>query len=474
MRGKVVGLARKHSSLLERLPKVSDFGPFVRAAAFLTVTDYLICIDDVERRSESLPLRDVLGLLTMLREERGCRVLVVLNTDALSDRDKADFESFREKVFDYEIVFAPTPEDCAELVFKQGSHRHELAARYAVQLRISNIRVLYRIRRLIDTIVEFAPATDERVQEHIVRSAVLLAWCFYTRTGEAPAYEYVKRWSYARILILDKPQEKPAQEKQWDQLMSSYGYQNTGELEEALCDVLERGYVDSTVLHGILADRVEATRRSRLEEAFHEAWSIYHQGFDPDPTELVSAFEASIRQGAEVIIIENASAATRVLRELGYDDLADELMFHWIHTHARLNPRVLDMENHSWSQEIRDPRFREEAHAAFVRVVKESKHLAEVAVSLSRQNGWGEEDIHVLASASEDDYYRFFKSLTGENTRSVVNVCLRFGENADSSPRYRVIAERARGALNRIAKESKLNKLRVESYGISLQEAENN
>jgi hypothetical protein len=464
--GKLQQLGRKHSSLLERIPKLGEFGPFARAAAFLTVADYIICIDDLERRSESLPLRDVLGLLTTLRDERQCRVIVILNTDALTVSDKAEFQTFREKVFDHEIVFDPTPSDCATIVFSGNSQLYPLAASYAIRLGISNIRVLYRIRRLIDAVSEYALQADDAVQQQIVHSSVLLGWCFNTRTGDAPEYEYVKHLNYSRFISLDESKKISPEEKHWNTVLEAYDYLNTDELDAALCEVLERGYVDTKALPRALADRSEAARRARLETAFHEAWSIYHQEFDPNPEKLAIAFESSMRAGAEVINIMNASATTSLLRSLGYDALADELMFYWIRTHEKVNRKTLDVEHNVWGGEIHDSRFRVEAQAAFNRTIEESRRFTDVALDLATKGGWDDEDVRVLAAASEDDYFELFKSLKGPQTRSVVASCLRFREFGGSSPQYRLIGERTCATLERIAGESELNRLRVESYGL--------
>jgi len=48
---------------------------------YLTVNRTIICIDDIERRRKNLDLRDVLGLITRLKEQKHCKVWLILNDE---------------------------------------------------------------------------------------------------------------------------------------------------------------------------------------------------------------------------------------------------------------------------------------------------------------------------------------------------------------------------------------------------------
>lgn len=460
--------AREFSDLVDKMPKLGALGPLARAVAFRLVDNYLVCIDDVERRSESLSLRDVLGIASLLKEQRSCRVLIILNSDALSQEDRDLFHTLREKVFDAEIVFEPSPGECAAIAFPSGSKLYERAAQYAIKLKITNIRVLYRIRRLIDAVSSQAMAGDDEVQTQIIQSSVLLGWCFNSRDGRAPLFSYVKGLNLGSFMDLDKTKQRPALETSWNDLLSDYGYTNTDDLDAAICDVLERGYVDTERLATVLSNRSEAVRRARLERVFEDAWGLYHGSFDPAPDQLVSAFEAAVRAGAEVISSVNMSATTLLLRSLGYDVLADELTKHWIDVQSKTRPAILNIQASDWREEIRDPRFRAEAQAAFARLPHSGRSFEDTAIALSQQNGWNEEDIDVLGEATVDEYFALFKALSYPQTGYVVRTLMRFGQFDKSDARYGRIAEQTRAALVRIGRESALNRRRVKSYGVDL------
>ena len=149
--------------------------------------------------------------------------------------------------------------------------------------------------------------------------------------------------------------------------------------------------------------------------------------------------------------------------------MADELMRHWIGVQAKVNPAALDTENYPFTADVRDRRFLEAASAA-ERVTGKDPSLEEVVRSLPGRGGWGVTDERVLSAATEDDYYRLFKSLSGKETGPCVRACLKFGEFANSSDEYKAIAEKARAALQRIGSENRLNRRRVRSLGIEVPE----
>ncbi|EOI0503186.1 hypothetical protein ACMF3Y_000413 [Campylobacter coli] len=86
----------------------------------------IVCIDDFERLSDKILAQDILDLISELKENKGCSVVVIYNEDELFKEDnsnqennnknklqktknKAIFEKYKEKVFDFQIQFAPPP-----------------------------------------------------------------------------------------------------------------------------------------------------------------------------------------------------------------------------------------------------------------------------------------------------------------------------------------------------------------------------
>jgi uncharacterized protein YydD (DUF2326 family) len=63
--------------------------------------DIIVCFDDFERLSSSMELKEVLGLISELKEQKNCSVVMILNEDELRD-NKETLDKYKEKLIDYE------------------------------------------------------------------------------------------------------------------------------------------------------------------------------------------------------------------------------------------------------------------------------------------------------------------------------------------------------------------------------------
>ncbi len=53
----------------------------------MTIRNQIVCADDFERRGKQLDGGNVLGLISFLREERGCKIALILNHEKLTEWD---------------------------------------------------------------------------------------------------------------------------------------------------------------------------------------------------------------------------------------------------------------------------------------------------------------------------------------------------------------------------------------------------
>ncbi|GAA8341803.1 hypothetical protein KH0155_10760 [Helicobacter pylori] len=73
----------------------------------------IVCIDEFERLSDKIPVQDILGLISELKEHKGCCVIAIYNnlklfTDETQNEQKRKiFDAYCEKVFDRIFNFSP-------------------------------------------------------------------------------------------------------------------------------------------------------------------------------------------------------------------------------------------------------------------------------------------------------------------------------------------------------------------------------
>ena len=137
----LIAKAARYNKLAESIPGLgkilSNASPFY----FSAMRKQIICIDDLERRGKDLRLKDVFGLISFLREQRGCEVVLLLNDEKLED-SKKDFDTLFEKVIDVKLVFAPTAAEALDIAIEKKDEVAKLHRGNCESLGISNIRVI--------------------------------------------------------------------------------------------------------------------------------------------------------------------------------------------------------------------------------------------------------------------------------------------------------------------------------------------
>lgn len=82
----------------------------------------------------------------------------------------------------------------------------------------------------------------------------------------------------------------------------------------------------------------------------------------------------------------------------------------------------------------------------------------------------GASDEEILNNTTTDEFYNFFKKQNSKNLPKYIDICLRFGRFQNSSDEYKSIAKKAEAALKRIGLENQLNKIRVQRFGVQVED----
>ncbi len=140
--------ARLQKSIIGRIagifPVSAPYSASIARLLYLNLTAQIICLDDLERAGSKLSLREILGLASSLKNDKGCKVVIILNQDALDGNGAEEFRLQLEKVADSIIGFDPTSEECAAI----GSGLETTIAKWvrenSVNLNIRNIRTIQK------------------------------------------------------------------------------------------------------------------------------------------------------------------------------------------------------------------------------------------------------------------------------------------------------------------------------------------
>ena len=121
--------------------------------------DVIVCFDDFERLSDKLDMKDILGLISELKEQKNCKVVLILNHDKIKGKT---LSIYKDKIIDYEFEYSPTPEQSYALIESSLTVFKKYPRKYFKQNNINNIRVM---KRVINSLNDFS-FVAELVKDH--------------------------------------------------------------------------------------------------------------------------------------------------------------------------------------------------------------------------------------------------------------------------------------------------------------------
>lgn len=458
-------LGRKSWRILTQSAFMKNASPALDALAFFSVRDTLICLDDLERRGQTLSALDILGLVSFLKEQRNCKIALLFN--AVED-GLEEFKKYREKVVDIELHFSPTAEESAEIAFGDSFDLLRSISVLSQQLNITNIRTLKKIERMVNIIKPLVQDMEPEVFEQAVNLLVLFVWC-HLRAGDdsIPTLEYVESIGY-KLFGLGASASIPEHEKVWNMKLQNYGFRYIDEFGSSLAMLVRSGYVTSQEFASVALGLDAHIKSSKATQSFSDAWSVYHDSFTNDQELVVMTIFDRTKENINHITPLDLNSAVQLFRELGDEERADELIEFYVESRKE-DLEALNLSKYSFAERITDQKIRDVFEKVYTdAAVNESPR--EILLRLASSNGWNPEDEIVLASTAPETFYNIFKEERGAHLDSMVNACLQFGTFVNPSERQKQVASNAKVALRRIAGESRLNALRVSKFGINAED----
>jgi hypothetical protein len=463
----IESFGRQSFNLFRGAPIVKSFSPAIETISFLSLNSTLICIDDLERKGKGLEIKDILGLVSLLKEQKKCKVVLLLNDgeDGLEDYGK-----YREKVIDIELAFAPDPDECASIAYSDEAPYHSRLKELATSLGIRNIRILKKIERLVALSLPLVENFEPEISDQVIHSLVLYSWSYFCSKSkeEIPPLDFITSKGYTLLGIGDEKVSE--QEKKWQTTLQAYNYQLTDELDLLLAESVKTGYFVEDELRDKASAKNQQIIASKSEGSFSDAWRLYHDTFNDNGDEVINGLYESFKKNCKYITPTNLNGTVSLFRELGEGDKADEIIGIYIES-RKDETELFNMEEINTFGDIRDKEIIDRFNEVYNQSVA-TETAKQVLDRIAGKNGWnGQSDEVILASTSVNEYYDLFKSEGGRHLSSFVTTCLKFGQFSNASDQQKEIANRATEALRKIASESEINKRRVKKFGVDIDDA---
>ncbi len=445
----------------ETIPINIDF----KLIAFSMVENMIICLDDFERTN--LDAQALLGLISDLRETKRCKIVLIMNDEKLHEKNKEEYDNYKEKVIDKEFCFAPTPEECVTLVLRNNEQNDDILKERCCRLGIKNIRVINKIKQMRDSLTPLLVGCEERTIQNVLSSVVLFCYCYYVKDGSVPDFNFIKELNISRHveLLMDKKRDDSngtsELHQQWHRFLRHYEYNNTDELDLQIADFVQNGYFDLPSMQKVIKKYDELIQTEKQIESFNKAWSLFHDGFEDNGDVLISSMYEATKNHIQLISVPNLNSAICLLRDLGADKEADELIELAISSHE--DPSYFNIDDFSFKKYVKDKKLIERFTKSYLEK-HEVKTPTDVLDKIVSTNSWGEQDLDILCNLSVSDFRDLFKT-----KKSYVGCCLDFERYANPTDKQKQIVSNAKEALKEIGRENILNSRRVEALDISIE-----
>lgn len=438
------GLKKRVAPFLKAIPVLKD----ADTATLMSwaVRKNLICIDDLERRNPSLRLADIMGLVSYLKEECDCQVLVIANDEEFGE-EKAHFRIHFEKVFDVAILLEPTPQEAASFV-EGASRGAQMARQVTIALGVTNARLIGKIIALANQIDADLESSADPVVEEVIRSLVVIARSYFESPGAPPLDFLDRRRGDLAFDLVDAQREKTSQEIDWNSTLQAVGFDGFGETEHLLCAALARGYFDPAALRELCVEANANHERNLLRQPFYAIVNELDCRWGGQIAHFLPRLEAAISEAGVALYLGDIALACQMFNRLARRDLADKHASQYL---AQVPP---DDDSLFFGVERYPEPLRALIHQ-HRRERADTRPLIEVISGLPREP-LEHNSFERLARATPEEIAAAFRSYSGNFSVLFVEF-ERAGVND-------VVYQRAIAALRILADESDLNAVRAQPF----------
>lgn len=467
------GLWRKAGTVGRLFPGGDKYLSMFEKVGFFWVKNQVVCIDDLERRSKSLDVRDVLGLISHLKEQRGCKIILLLNDERMEGEDGEEFKTSLEKIADVTLRFEPTPAEAAAIGVDANTPFGDKLRANCEALGIVNIRTIKKIERLGCRLLEELKGFDERVFNQGLHTLTLL--CFSRlQPHDAPTLDFIEGMSdfHAAFDKLASHEDRPPEHAHWQALLSSYEFTMMDEFDSVILRAVNQGHFNPDTLREQAVGLQKRLEAADQDQSFQMAWDAYHGSFDDNAYDVTNAMVEAVRKTPSAISPMNLSSTIGFLKDLGWDGDIRELVTGYVKARQDENQDFWDLSQAAFGGDVKDPDVRE-AFAAKLATYNERRDPVQVLMEIGQKHGWSPDDVTFLATLSSEDFYNIFKRLRDTELRRAIAGSLIFRNISNAVEPMATVTTNAESALRRIGQESIINRRRVIQRGVTVPEPEN-
>jgi hypothetical protein len=413
------------------------------------VDNFLVCFDDLERKEAGISAASLLGLVSQLKEEQNCKIILVYNESELDKASQDEIAEYREKVIDLELKYQPTIKNNLAIIWPQGVPAEVEAAFTAVGL--NNIRVMQRVQWALKyfepTITGKFPLLWSSLQVRVT-SLVIIHHAF---AEVLSLDEAISTNHYARLFSKDTDEEPRI--KEGFGLLEKLGYL-PDKCDQVVVDYIKNGYVNWDEYKDLLASAAEKSKFDTVNAEHRALWQTFHHGFIKNQAEFISEHLAFLHEHTDELRLADVWASVNFLKELDPECKADGLL------DAAIDRFVesADSTDASYLFRMGLPKEIIEKIEPRLTAKQTPKSIKDLFLLLTHSGGWNPSDLKYFTHFTPDQIYEW---ITSETTVDVVGVLKEFLSRFSSDPQASDSTAKVKAAIARVKARSPFDARRV-------------
>ncbi len=438
--------------------RMKDAGEALYRAAFLTVRDQLVCFDDLERAGDNLKIKDVLGLASMLREQRGCKIVLLMNKSKVDPEQEQQFSQQLEKVVDTFLVFEPTTIEAVTISVEETDLIANALRERISALSITNIRVIKKIERLARQLEIVLDGRSAFIIDQMVSTVSLAGWCFF-QPSEAPDLDYIKEFN--SMLGLVNSDNISIEEQEWRSTLENYGYSSTDELDALIIEGVSVGYFRQDEIREAAISSEEQYKRENRKNTFSDAWKLYHNDITVDDNVVLDAMQDGAMANLNYISPDSMNATVLFMRRYERDREVSNIISSWIEAN-RTKSDFFSHSNRFFFAEPIDPEL-VAALDAGQNEIEDERDPADTLKAMAERSGFNPEaDVALFSKLSVDEWVDMFDANSGKGLAKMME----WARIVAAQPGGEGLRANLDAALNRIAARSPMRADRLRAWGV--------
>lgn len=232
--------------------------------------DVVICIDDFERKSSKLDIKDILGYLSQLKEQFGCQIVLILNEDKISN-DDGTYRDYKEKIVDFEYTYNPSVEEAYKIIENELLNFKIEFKEYCNKVNLNNIRIMKKIVRVLNRLNEnidfeqFTQLTNKTFLDKLF-SILAINYKYSSNIRELSKYAQSRRF--------DDEQSKEQIDIKKEEILSYVVYENilyhTDNIDTLILEFCNKSILNYQELNNQLLILNSKNEEINIENKFHE------------------------------------------------------------------------------------------------------------------------------------------------------------------------------------------------------------